>query len=763
MKRATRSPDSSLDYMTEAPHGSQEKFRLVSEAVPLFISLLYPDGQIEYVDRHWHEYTGLSWQQTVEGGWASLVHEEDRQAVMDRWRRALAAGQPFELEFRVRRVSDGAERWHSGRCFPIRDLEGRIVRWVAGCVDVHDQRMATQAARESQALFQTLGEAVPAFLWISEANGTPIYQNPTWTAYTGLSQEECSKIGWLALPHPDDLPRIRDLWADANRTGEPMEFEFRCRRHDGAYRWFLARSVPLKDGSGRVARWVGTVTDIHERREAEEELRRSEERFRQMAEAVPSIFWTAAPDGTITYANPQWLDYTGLTLEENARDWARRVLHPDDYERCVAEWQAALESGTPYEIEVRNRGRNGEYRWFVTRATPVKDDRGCVLSWFGVTTDIHELKELQTALREADRRKDEFLATLSHELRNPLSPLQTGLELLRRGGAQDAEKVLAMMKRQVTHLVRLVDDLLEISRITRGKIELRPERLDVADTVKAALETSGPLLEQAGHRVEVNLSSTPLSVRGDPVRLAQILSNLLNNAAKFTPPGGHVWISATREGEHAVLRVRDDGVGIDPQTLDRVFELFAQGSRAEGGLGIGLALAKRIADLHGGQLEARSAGIGQGSEFIVRLPLAPSAPADQDARVVDSRAASLASCRVLVVEDNPDTAEGLRMILQLSGCEVEVRQDGTTALEAVQAFRPSVLLLDLGLPGLDGFEVARQLKQRSELSGLTLIALTGWGHEEHRRLAREAGFDLYLVKPVDPVKLISVIQSLGSP
>ncbi|MCI0408390.1 MAG: PAS domain S-box protein, partial [Acidobacteria bacterium] len=313
MKRATRSPEPSLAYLSEALQGSEEKYRLVSEAVPLFVSLLYPDGKIEYVDRHWHEYTGLSWQQTVERGWASLVHEEDRPVVMDRWRRALEVGQPFELEFRVRRAADGAERWHSGRCFPIRDSEGQIIRWIAGCVDIHDQRMAAQAARESQALFQTLGEALPAFLWISDAEGKPIYQNPAWTAYTGLSQAELSIVGWSALAHPDDLPGIRDLWAEANRTGEPMEFEFRCRRHDGVYRWFLARFVPLKDDDGRITRWVGTVTDIHERREAEEELRRSEERFRQMAEAVPSIFWTAAPDGTITYANPQWLEYTGLT------------------------------------------------------------------------------------------------------------------------------------------------------------------------------------------------------------------------------------------------------------------------------------------------------------------------------------------------------------------------------------------------------------------------------------------------------------------
>ncbi len=370
--------------------------------------------------------------------------------------------------------------------------------------------------------------------------------------------------------------------------------------------------------------------------------------------------------------------------------------------------------------------------------------------------------------READRRKDEFLAILAHELRNPLAPIRNSLHILRLGARNDptAERVTEMMERQVNHMVRLVDDLMEVSRITRGKIELRKEPVEVAAVVRSAVETSRPLIEAAGHQLTVAVPPEPLTLEGDPVRLAQVFANLLNNAAKYTEDGGRICLTVRREGGDAIaVSVRDTGIGISADMLPRVFELFTQVDRstrrAQGGLGIGLTLVKSLVEMHGGSVEARSDGRGKGSEFVVRLPLAAAprragAPAPEE----EGPSAVLVLRRVLVVDDNRDAAESLAMLLKLLGSEVHVAYDGPGALEALRTYRPSVVLLDIGMPGMDGHEVARRIRRQPELQDVTLIALTGWGQEEDRRRSQEAGFDYHLIKPVDVGALETLLSSL---
>jgi len=373
-------------------------------------------------------------------------------------------------------------------------------------------------------------------------------------------------------------------------------------------------------------------------------------------------------------------------------------------------------------------------------------------------------RETEQALKDANERKDEFLATLAHELRNPLAPLRNALFLLRtaRTDATSAA-ILDVLERQIDHMVRLVDDLLEVSRITRGAIRLQMQRVDMAAVVGQAIDTARPLIQAARHQLSVQLPPAPLPVDVDPVRFAQIVGNLINNAAKYTEPGGHIWVSAARRDEQALVSVRDDGIGIQPAMLSRIFEMFTQIDRdhkmAQGGLGIGLALVKRLVEMHGGQVLASSAGLGQGSEFCVSVPLARASAAVMPESAPAAGALNARGQRLLVVDDNQDSAATLAMLLQFYGCEVRTANDGHTALRMLQSYHPSLIILDLGMPGMSGFELARHLRALPEGPSLRLVALTGWGQEADRQRSREAGFDYHVVKPVDLKTLEQLLQN----
>jgi signal transduction histidine kinase/ActR/RegA family two-component response regulator len=384
---------------------------------------------------------------------------------------------------------------------------------------------------------------------------------------------------------------------------------------------------------------------------------------------------------------------------------------------------------------------------------------------YQIRDHLAERELAEEALRDADRRKDEFLAILAHELRNPLAPIRNSLHILRmtRQHHPAAERVSAMMERQVGHMVRLVDDLLEVSRITRGKIELRKEPVEVDAVLRSALETSQPLIEAAAHRLTLAVPPEPLVVDGDPVRLTQVVANLLNNAAKYTNAGGQLWLSARREGSWVAISVRDTGSGIAPEMLPHVFEMFTQvdhrAARVQGGLGIGLTLVKSLVEMHGGRVTAHSEGTGRGSEFVVHLPLAS---ARRDARGGEMRvkpSAVLGPRRVLVVDDNHDAADSLSILLRLLGADVRIAYNGPDALEAYSTYQPSVVFLDIGMPGMDGHEVAERI--RSQSRSVTLIGLTGWGQEEDRKRSQAAGFDYHLIKPADVDALETLLTSLS--
>ncbi len=401
--------------------------------------------------------------------------------------------------------------------------------------------------------------------------------------------------------------------------------------------------------------------------------------------------------------------------------------------------------------------------------SPVRDTEGRVIGASKVARDITKDKQIQAALHEADRRKDEFLAILAHELRNPLAPIRNSLHILRMSAPDDstAERVSEMMERQVNHMVRLVDDLMEVSRITRGKIELRKELVELAGVVRSAVETSRPLIENARHQLALTIPPEPLTLEADPVRLSQVIANLLNNAAKYTDEGGQIWLTVRREGDEGVMiSVRDTGTGIPTDMLPRVFDLFTQvdhsTARAQGGLGIGLTLVKRLVEMHGGSVQAISEGLSKGSEFVIRLPLAASQCSSYIAKSKSRSLGILQPRRVLVVDDNHDAAESMGMLVKMLGADTHVVYNGRDALEALRTYQPAVVLLDIGMPGMDGYEVARRIREQPDYQDVKLIALTGWGQEEDRHRAHAEGFDYHLTKPADTSVLESMLGSLES-
>jgi PAS domain S-box-containing protein len=559
------------------------------------------------------------------------------------------------------------------------------------------------------------------------------------------------------MPRLDGLGLARALRADPATRGIPVILlsarageEARIEGLDAGADDYLQKPFSARELLARISA----------RLELAAMQRKSEERFRRMADAVPVMIWVSDVSKACTWFNQGWLDFTGRPMQELVGDgWAQDV-HPDDLERCLRVYTTRFDAHQPFSMEYRLRRHDGEYRWVLDNGIPQFDVGGAFAGYIGSCIDLTERKRAEEALREADLRKNEFLAMLSHELRNPLAPIHNAVSLLQESGldAGLAAKALGILGRQVAHITHLVDDLLDITRISRGQISLRKHAVPLAQVVGAALETSRPALEARRHELVVRDAPPSASVLADPVRLAQVISNLLNNAAKYTPPGGRVELEVRTAAGSATIRVRDNGAGIAPEEMPRLFELFRQGEAtrrlAPGGLGIGLALARQLAEAHGGTLEGRSDGPGRGAEFTLRIPLT-----DLDRPAAEKPAAVAgAARRILVVDDNADAADGVAAQLRRSGHEVRIAADGQQALAIANDFQPEVALVDIGLPGMSGYEVAHRLRGTPAL----LIALTGHGQAQDRARAEAAGFHHHFVKPTDARQIEATIGAWGA-
>jgi PAS domain S-box-containing protein len=637
-----------------------------------------------------------------------------------------------------------------------RDLEQEVAD--------HRRTRASLESKESdlQVVTDTMSAAVARcsrdlrYLWVNR-----LYAE--W-AGNGKTVEEMIDRPMLEILGADAMERIRPHIEEV-LSGRSVEYERYARRKVGR-RWIQAVLKPTFEGTGVPDGWVAVIHDIDDRKRAAEALRDSQDQMQIITDTMSAAVCRTGNDLRYVWMNPVYARWLGRPEKEAVGQPVADVLGAQMRE--IAPYVARVLKGEQVQYErladLPGLGR----RWIAAVFTPILDALGQPDGWVTICTDIHDRKTAEEELRESDRRKDDFLATLAHELRNPLAPIRNAVAILARKGSLDPELAWSreVIERQVEQMSRLIDDLLDIERISRGKFPVRKERIDLERAIDIALEMSRPYINAAGHRLSVLMPGERVVLDADPARLAQVFSNLLNNAAKFTEPRGSISLTAALEGRAAVVCVEDSGIGFSPEAAGRLFKPYMQlaGSpeRSRGGLGIGLSLVQGIVALHGGTVEARSAGLGRGAEFIVRLPLA--AGADNSATVEKRRPAAavpLPGFRVLVADDNKDAADSLQRILGLYGYAVRVAYDGAAALELGGTFGPQVAVLDIGMPGADGYEVARAMRERYG-KNITLVALTGWGQENDRRRSTDAGFDYHLTKPVDPSLLNDLLVEIAA-
>lgn len=747
-----------------------------------------------------------------------IVNEETRQPVENPAMRALTEGKIVGLANHTVLISkEGIERPIDDSAAPMRDAEGNVIGSVLVFRDVSEQRGAAQEGRKNQELLQLIHKIGKIGHWEWNSLTDENKWSPEIEALYGLPPGgfEGGYQGWAKLLHPDDLSKAEQDVRRAMETGEYFS-EFRVIWPDGSIHWLETRAHVFKDNQDKPVRIMGVNMDITERKQQEESAR-------FLAEASAALAGVVDFESTLqkvaNLAVPYFADWSTVDVANDNGSLRRvTVAHQDANKIAMAhdlirEYPpdpqspggpfAVLRTGKPEIVgeitdEMLVQRASDERHLHLIRALGLKSYICVPLivsgKSFGVLTfataesgrsynaadlalaeDLAhraavaiENTRLYQALRDNDRRKDEFLATLAHELRNPLAPIRNSLQILKmpRVDAATAQQTRDMMERQVHHLVRLVDDLLDVSRVMRGKIELRKEPAELATIVARAVETAKPLIEVQGHQLNLSVSPESLLLDADPIRLAQVVGNLLTNSAKYSEPNGYIWLTAQREGDQAVLKVRDTGIGIAPDMLPHVFELFVQAdhacTKAQGGLGIGLTLVKNLVEMHDGSVEAHSAGLGKGCEFVVSLPLmSQKTPQPANAGLAEqNQAMPNSGQRLLVVDDNQDAATSLSMLLRLQGHEVRVAHDGPSALEAATTFRPDLIFLDLGMPGMDGYEVARRVRKMPGLEKTILAALTGWGQQEDRRRTTEAGFHHHLVKPPEPKALENLLASL---
>lgn len=737
---------------------SEERFRQVVQSLPQLVWTCAPDGLCDWLGPQWLAYTGLPEEPQLGYGWLQQLHPDDRERTVEQWRATTARGENFVIDFRLRRY-DGAYRWFHTLAVPLKDEGGRIIKWFGSNTDITEIKDVEDALRESEARFASFMRHLPGLAWIKNPEGRYIFVNEAAEAAFQRSLEDIYDRTDAEIFDVEAARAFRanDARAVASETGV-VTIET-LRHSDGVLHESIVSKFAMRDAAGALRGIGGVAIDITERRQIEDAL---EQQSRLIDLSFEPIFVWDWDSGIVTWNRGSEQLY-GFSRDEALGQSSQKLLRtrfPISFE----DYRAQLLQKGEWAGELEHIAKDGQDICVESRHQLIQiGGRKLVLE---ANRDISERKRAETALRDASARKDEFLATLAHELRNPLAPISYGVELLKQKAAARAPGadigLLDMMQRQVLHLVKLVDDLLEISRIDRGKIELRKEPTDLAAVVRVALETSQLQIEKGRHRLVTRLAEEPLRIDGDPMRLSQAVTNLVNNAAKFTPDGGLIEIETQKQGTDAVIRVRDNGRGIPPDALPYIFDLFTQidhGAGGAGGLGIGLALVRKLVELHGGRIEAFSPGPGKGSEFVVTLPLDPQAVVGPPGKSETKAAAPRHAARVVVIDDDPDVAESLRLVLEGLGAAVRVGHDGARAAELVEEFKPDLVFLDLGMPGIDGFETARRIRASRAGKDLTLVALTGWGQTRDRAKTKEAGFDAHLTKPASVEALESALRA----
>lgn len=788
-------------------------FHRLAAHLPHMVWLCRPDGTLAYLNSFGLRYFGAGLTDSADlFPPVAVLHPEDRDNARTAWQESLRDGKELSLEARLRR-SDGAYRWHLLQAQPVRDDANRIGKWMGTSINVHRARegtelsaflleLSTDFARmdNPHELVSTAMMRLRRQLDVAQVTLTEFDRAGGRAVMLRQGRLEDPNLQVASLP----LAPFEDLSREA-RAGRLTLIHEVSGEHPQANlidRWYgftgvrALLSAPIHQGGELVAsltvladsprRWSGPEVELTrrvaeivwpalEKARSDHELAVSEQRLR-LAQAVAQIgAWELNYDVPSVQFSAESFDLFGLNDSPNTDLYQVWVSLIDPRDRhALADLVRECKREGAAEAEYRYRHPTRGLRWIHSRAGLV--DEGVPKLIVGMSLDVTERRKAEEELKDVNQRKDEFLAMLAHELRNPLAPIRNAAQILRAHstGQPELEWARTIIERQTRHLVRLVDDLLDVSRMVRGKIALRKSRIDVVEVIQHAIDTSQPLIRARGHRLHVNLPRGPVMIEGDLIRLAQAVANLLNNAAKYTDEGGEIWLDVSG-GEQVCIRVRDTGPGISPALLPHVFELFTQAERtldrAEGGLGIGLTLVKLLIEMHDGTVEARNVESGQGAEFLVRLPAetggrgsaakrGTAVPHTCDVPAVSAPESPQQAMKVLVVDDNVDAADSIALLLTLDGFETRSVHGALAALDTVSTFKPDIILLDIGLPVMDGYEIAQKLRSSIPVEEMRIVALSGYGQQADRERAARAGFDEYLVKPVEPSTLSEFLRSL---
>jgi PAS domain S-box-containing protein len=930
----------------EALRQSENRYRTLADAVPQLMWINTADGSLEFCNQHWQSYTGIiPGEFPLAAPVLELCHPLDQPTVVATCTKAIQAGESYEFECRVRRF-DSIYRWHLARLVPVKDAGGQVVQWAGIGIDIDDRKRAEESLAESDRRFRFLAESLPHLIWNVDSAGKIRFTNQQkWSEYLGMSYEEAAKNKWESVMPPSDVAEAFALWEECRITGEVYQLELRLRRAaDQMERWHLSRAIPIRDAGGEIVEWIGTNTDIHDRKQAQlneqflsdlelrlrqgsnpaemfwesmnslgeflnvdrciwheidaeadraivpqdwhqsylgtavgtyqisdfktpemkalsmagqtvvisdiatdpqtahlvdnydaagiralvdvpclhegrwvallvvtslavrhwrpdevslvqevvarlwtvilharaiQDLHESEARFRALADNIAQLAWMTDASGGIFWYNQRWFDYTGRTLEE-MQGWGwQQVHHPEHVDRVVAKFRRCIETGELWEDTFPLRGTDGSYRWFLSRAVPIRDDQGKILRWCGTNTDITDRKVAEAererllagekAAREeaeqANRVKDEFLAVLSHELRTPLNPIVGWTKLLRsnRLTPEKQRYALETIERNALLQTQLIEDLLDVSGILQGKLSLNIVPVDLAEAIGAAIGTVRLSAEVKSIQISTQFAPNLGPVLGDAGRLQQVVWNLLSNAVKFTPPGGKIEVVLDRVDTDAQITVTDTGKGIEPDFLPYVFDYFRQAdstmTRKFGGLGLGLAIVRHLLELHGGTVKSESAGEGQGATFTVRIPLMPVQPQTSPAAAGPEQSFNLSGIKVLAVDDDADARDLVVFLLENSGASVTAVSNAADALAVLTQSVPDLLLSDIGMPDTNGYLFLQQVRALPKDQGglVPAIALTAYAGEIDYQQALAAGFQRHLSKPLDPQKLVQTI------
>ncbi|MEG4231893.1 PAS domain S-box protein [Microcoleus sp. Pol11C3] len=931
----------------EALRQSENLYRTLADGVPELMWINTADGWLEFCNQHWKSYTGMMPELPLAAPVLQLFHPDDQPAVVATRTAAIAAGEAYEFECRVRRF-DNTYRWHLARLVPVKDRKGQVVQWAGIGIDIDDRKRAEESLTESDRRFRFLAESLPHLIWNVSSGGEIRFTNQKWLEYLGMSYEEAAQSNWESLVPPSDLAESWARWQECLISGEVYQIELRLRRAvDQMERWHLSRAVPIRGAGGEIVEWIGTNTDIHDRKQAQlneqclsdlevrlrqrlnpaemlseamnclgeylkvdrciwheidveadraivhqdwhqsdlastvgtyqisdfktpemkalsmagqtlvisdiandphtahffdnygavsiralvdvpclqegrwvalllvtskavrhwrpdevwlmqevvarlwtvilharalHELHESEARFRALADNIAQLAWMTDAAGGIFWYNHRWFDYTGTTLEE-MQGWGwQQVHHPEHVDRVVAKFKGCIERGEPWEDTFPLRGKDGSYRWFLSRAVPMRDEQGIVLRWCGTNTDITDrltaeaererLLALEKAAREeaerANRVKDEFLAVLSHELRTPLNPIMGWAKLLQSNllTPEKQRYALETIERNAKLQTQLIEDLLDVSGILQGKVSLNIVPVDLAGAIASAMETVRLSAQVKSIQICTQFAPHLGRVLGDGGRLQQVMWNLLSNSVKFTPPGGKIEVKLDRVDNDAQITITDTGKGIEPDFLPYVFDYFRQAdstyTRKFGGLGLGLAIVRHLVELHGGTVKSDSAGEGQGATFTVRIPLMPLQPQTSPAAAASEQSFNLSGINVLAVDDDADARDLVVFLLEDCGASVTAVANAADALAVLTQSVPDLLLSDIGMPDTDGYMLLRQVRDLApEQGGLVpAIALTAYAGEIDYQQALAAGFQRHLSKPLDPDKLVQAMLDL---